>query len=196
MIRSGRHPHEVMFLVFVAIVGVGGLLAPGKTANVVLKSLPPVFLGLFYGVFAVGSILALCGAYSKGMKGPVIEAFGLGIMTAELLGYGVAAHEGQLFGWANQLLGLIAALGLFLTAASGAVMWWRRRPEGLLGAPLPLGRPRFGAPLTGAVLLLGLLFPMFGLTLILVLALERSFLRRNAAIARWLGLARSRPAAS
>lgn len=90
VIRSGRHPHEVMFLVFVAIVGLGGLIAPESTANVVLKELSTIGLVLFYAVFAVGSLLALSGAYSKGIKGPVIEAFGLGIMTAELLGYGTA----------------------------------------------------------------------------------------------------------
>ncbi|ATE65089.1 PepSY-associated TM helix domain-containing protein [Rhizorhabdus dicambivorans] len=112
------------------------------------------------------------------------------------VGYGIAVHEGQLFGWANQLLGLIAALGLFLTAATGAVMWWRRRPHGLLGAPLPLGRPRFGPALTGAILLLGLVFPMFGVTLLLVLALEWGIFRRNRAMARWLGLARAVPPAS
>jgi len=93
VIRSGRHPHEVMFLVFVAIVGLSGLLIPDRTANAVLKGLSPTGLVLFYGVFAIGSILALLGAYSKGLKGPVVEAFGLGIMTAELLGYGWAVFE-------------------------------------------------------------------------------------------------------
>lgn len=29
-----------------------------------------------------------------------------------IIGYGVAAHEGQLFGLANQLLGLFTTLGL------------------------------------------------------------------------------------
>lgn len=104
MIRSGRHPHEVMFLVFVAIVGLGGLIAPSSTANVILKELSPVGLAVFYGVFAIGSLLALFGAYSKGLKGPVIEAFGLGIMTAELLGYGAAV-----FGFAG-VKGILSSL--------------------------------------------------------------------------------------
>lgn len=90
VIRSGRHPHEVMFLVYVAIAGLSGLAATESTTNVVLKALTPLGLAVFFGVFAVGSLLALFGAYSKGLKGPVIEAFGLGITTAELLGYGVA----------------------------------------------------------------------------------------------------------
>jgi len=104
------------------------------------------------------------------------------------VGYGIAAHEGQLFGLANQMLSLLAALGLFVTAASGALMWWRRRPEGLLGAPLPLGTPRFGGVLVGALLLLAILFPMFGLTLIAMLAAEWAVLRRFRPAARWLGL--------
>lgn len=113
-----------------------------------------------------------------------------------LVGYGTAAHEGQLFGIANQLLGLLAALGLFVTAATGAVMWWRRRPQGLLGAPIPLGRPRFGPLLIGAILLLALLFPMFGATLAGWLLLERLVFSRSRTIAHWLGLAAERGAAS
>lgn len=113
-----------------------------------------------------------------------------------VVGYGIAAHEGQLFGLANQLISLVAAAGLFLTAATGAVMWWRRRPEGLLGAPVPLSRPRFGAPLIGAILLMGVLFPMFGTTLVAILVLEKLVFRRNSTLSGWLGLAPGRVAAS
>lgn len=114
----------------------------------------------------------------------------------QLVGYGTAAHEGQLFGLGNQLLGLLAAIGLLVTAVTGAVMWWRRRPQGLLGAPIPLGRPRFGPLLIGAILLLALFFPMFGATLAGVLSLERLVFRRSRAVARWLGLAAVRTPAS
>jgi len=49
----------------------------------------------------------------------------------------VAAHEAQLFGVPNQLLGGFAASGLLLMNVSSAVMWWLRRPENVLGAPPP-----------------------------------------------------------
>lgn len=104
------------------------------------------------------------------------------------VGYGVAGHEGQLFGLANQLLGTLTALGLILLAGSGAVLWWRRRPIGLLGAPIPLGHPKFGAGLIAFIVALGLIFPMFGATLIATLAAERLALRRMKAISAWLGL--------
>lgn len=104
------------------------------------------------------------------------------------VGYGIAAHEGALFGVVNQLLGTATALFLMLLAVSGAILWWRRRPEGLLGAPIPLRRPRFGPVLILAIALLGLLMPLFGATLLAVLLVERLLLRRLPRARRWLGL--------
>lgn len=104
------------------------------------------------------------------------------------IGYGVAVHEGALFGLANQLLGTLTALLLVLLAVSGAVMWWRRRPMGLLGAPLPRGRPRFGMALVAAILVLALYMPLFGVTLLLVWIVETLVLRRVPPVRHWLGL--------
>jgi uncharacterized iron-regulated membrane protein len=55
---------------------------------------------------------------------------------------GVAAHEGQLFGLANQLLGLFTAICLMVLSISAFVLWWRRRPEKVLGAPMYLAPER------------------------------------------------------
>jgi len=86
--------------------------------------------------------------------------------------YGISLHEGALFGWANQLLGLVAAMGVILISVSGAVMWWKRRPSGALGVPpLPSDR-RLAAGVIALVLALGLFLPMMGLSLITVLALD------------------------
>ena len=49
---------------------------------------------------------------------------------------GVAAHEGQLFGLVNQLLGLFTAICLVVLSISALVLWWRRRPSKVLGAPI------------------------------------------------------------
>ncbi len=110
-----------------------------------------------------------------------------------VVGYGIALHEGAFFGIANQLLGTLTALLLVMLAISGIVMWWRRRPIGLLGAPIPLSRPRFGAVLIGAIVALGLYLPMFGITLIAVLLVERTLLRRIANAERWLALRPAKP---
>ena len=105
-----------------------------------------------------------------------------------IIGYGIAAHEGALFGIANQIFGTLTALFLIVLAVSGAVMWWRRRPTGLLGAPLRRTRPRFGAGLVTAIIALGIYMPLFGVTLLLVLIAERTLLRRLSVARRWLGL--------
>ena len=54
-----------------------------------------------------------------------------------ITGTGIAAHKGQLFGWPNQLLGLITAAGLVLLAVSSVCMWWRRREPGGFSVPHP-----------------------------------------------------------
>ena len=107
------------------------------------------------------------------------------------IGYGVAGHEGALFGIANQILGTLTALFLIILASSGAVMWWRRRPVGLLGAPIRLSRPRIGAGLVALMVALGMYLPLFGVTLIGVLLLETLVLRRLPATGRWLGISPS-----
>ncbi|MBE7212590.1 MAG: PepSY domain-containing protein [Gluconacetobacter diazotrophicus] len=84
-----------------------------------------------------------------------------------LVGYGVAAHEGHLFGWFNQLLNLLVALLLLAMSLAATVLWLRRRPPGHLGAPPR--RDRRLAP--GALLLvlpLALLLPELAAALLLL----------------------------
>ncbi len=73
-----------------------------------------------------------------------------------IVGTGIAAHEGQLFGWTNQLLGLVTAVGLILLSVSSVVMWWRRREPGILGAPGRASCSRFSAGLFILVVLFGI----------------------------------------
>ena len=105
-----------------------------------------------------------------------------------LVGTGVSLHEGQFFGWPNQLLNLLVAIGLSTAAVSAATLWWKERARGALGAPLPKGTPRFSIGLVAIVLLLAVLLPEFGASLVVVLAVERLVLRRIPPVARWLGL--------
>ena len=110
------------------------------------------------------------------------------------VGYGIAWHEGQLFGRANQLIGVATALALFTLALSGFLMWRRRRPGDMLGAP---PRPRDPAQLKGVaalVLLLAALLPLLAASLILLWIAERLVLSRLPRAARWLGVAAEAPA--
>jgi uncharacterized iron-regulated membrane protein len=101
---------------------------------------------------------------------------------------GVAAHEGQLFGWPNQLLNTMTALGLLLLTVSAVIMWWRRRPRGALGAPEMLQRPRVSFGLGLIILMLALYLPLFGLSMIAVKLIERTILTRIPPVRNWLGL--------
>ena len=102
--------------------------------------------------------------------------------------YGVAAHEGHLFGLANQLLNLTMAIGLITLSISGFLMWRKRKPADALGAPPRLQGPRVATAFVGAVVVLGIILPMFALSLIIVLLTERLLLRRLEGPTRWLGL--------
>jgi uncharacterized iron-regulated membrane protein len=107
-----------------------------------------------------------------------------------IIGYGVAIHEGVLFPPLNQILGVFTALGLMTLCVSAAVMWWRRRPEGVLGAPPPFVHARYPLTLLGLLGLLGMLLPLFGASMLLVWLIERCFLRRSRRICAFLGLPR------
>jgi uncharacterized iron-regulated membrane protein len=107
----------------------------------------------------------------------------------KLVAVGIAFHEGRLFGWPNQLLLLLTAAGLVLVCISAVWLWLRRRDPGKLGAPPPGISPRRSVPLVATVVALGVLLPLFGLSLLAVLLLERFVLRRVAPVRTWLGLA-------
>jgi uncharacterized iron-regulated membrane protein len=105
-----------------------------------------------------------------------------------IVNYGIAWHEGQLFGWINQLVGVITACGLLTLSVSGFVMWRRRKPQDGLGAP-PL--PPVPVKLRGVavmILVAAALLPLLAASLILLLLFERLILPRFPRLAVWLGV--------
>lgn len=116
------------------------------------------------------------------------ETFGDKHPIDQAIGYGIAAHEGQLFGLANQLLGLAAASGLVLLSISGIVMWRRRGPAGVLGAPERLTNLNAARGVGLVIIGLGVFMPVLGLSLIVVAVGEFLVLRRIPRVRAWLGL--------
>jgi uncharacterized iron-regulated membrane protein len=105
-----------------------------------------------------------------------------------VIGTGIAAHEGQLFAPLNQLLGLFTAVSLWVVCISALVMWWRRRPAGSLGAPAPLPRSPLAVGVMVSIVVLGIMLPLMGITLLIVWTVERALLRRWPAARTFLSL--------
>ena len=81
---------------------------------------------------------------------------------------GIALHEGALFGWLNQLLGVLAALAVVGLAASGTWIWWQRRPRGSVAIPKRLPH-RFSVPASAGLLVGLVLLPMAAASLLAVM---------------------------
>lgn len=92
----------------------------------------------------------------------------------------VMLHEGKFFGWLNQLLMLLVCLMILLGSVSGLVIWWKRRPEGGLGVP-PLRHdlPRWKTA-TGVMLVLGAVFPLVGVSMLVMWGVDSLIFRRRA----------------
>jgi len=85
---------------------------------------------------------------------------------------GVQLHMGNYFGRANQILMLIPCIGIVIMAVTGPYMWWRRRPKGQLAAPRAVA-PTTVKTLALIVIGLGLIFPLAGASLVVVLIADR-----------------------
>ncbi len=104
------------------------------------------------------------------------------------VGIGVAAHEGQLFGWFNQLLGLLTALGLVALSISGFVMWRKRAPNGVLGAPPAMPDAKIGVGFAVIIFVAAVLLPVLGVSLIVIFLVERIVFAHWNRARVWLGL--------
>lgn len=92
---------------------------------------------------------------------------------AKAMVWGIAFHEGDLGMW-NLALNTVFCLSLILVSVSGAVMWVKRRPIGLrLGAPPRPGEIPYARGALLITLAVSLAFPMLGLTLLVVIVLDR-----------------------
>ncbi|WP_250527451.1 PepSY domain-containing protein [Caballeronia sp. GAWG2-1] len=93
--------------------------------------------------------------------------------VAQAVSYGTSLHMGRYFGFWNQLACASISLSLAAMAVTGFVMWWKRRPQRTLGAP---ARERLAPPMRAwktGLALLGIVFPLMGLTMLAVWLMDR-----------------------
>ncbi|MFC7492677.1 MULTISPECIES: PepSY-associated TM helix domain-containing protein [unclassified Nocardioides] len=123
--------------------------------------------------------------------GDVVSTYGFDDypLLAQVVSHGIGLHEGRSLGlWSFWGSALMCAAIVFM-CVSGPLMWWRRRPRGSGSLGAPRGRlPVRATPVLAALLVvLAVVLPLFGLSLLLVLVLDQLVLRRVPALARWFG---------
>ncbi len=106
---------------------------------------------------------------------------------AKAMAWGIGLHKGLVGTW-NFVLNLVVTASIAAICITGAVLWWKRRPAGagrLAAPPMPREMPLWkGAVLVGLVICMA--FPMAGLTLLTVLALDWAILSRIPQLKRAL----------
>ncbi|WP_298172099.1 PepSY domain-containing protein [Novosphingobium sp.] len=93
--------------------------------------------------------------------------------VAKAVEWGVMTHMGRQYGLANQLANLAVCLMLVGSVSAGLVLWWRRRPQGELGAPTLQPGDRMPVGVKVLLAVLAVLFPLVGATMLPALAWGR-----------------------
>lgn len=118
--------------------------------------------------------------------GQVVSTYGFDDYPAlaQVVSHGIGLHEGRSLGlWSFWGAAIMCLLIVFM-CVSGPLMWWRRRPKGAGRVGAPRGKlPLAASPLLlVALVALGVFLPMFGISLLVVLALDQLVLRRVPAL--------------
>lgn len=97
--------------------------------------------------------------------------------VAKAVSWGISFHRGELYGWANVIQNTIAAALALALAVTGVVAWWMRRPSGQLGVPAAPD-VTLGWGMAATVVVLMILLPLMGVSLIVALALDWLIFKR------------------
>ncbi|MFJ7929031.1 PepSY-associated TM helix domain-containing protein [Peribacillus sp. NPDC096448] len=106
-------------------------------------------------------------------------------LIGKIVAWGITLHKGTQFGLVNQIISLLICLGIMLVAFSGFYLWWKRKPKKGLGAPKA---PQIKNMKLFLFLLIGLgiLFPLVGLSLIVVWLIDWLIIKRISVIKNFL----------
>lgn len=115
--------------------------------------------------------------------GQPVQQYGYGDYStlAKVVDQGIALHEGRRFGSLNFAVTALFCLAVIFLCVAGPLMWWRRRPRGAsMGAPRGRLTVKTGPLAVVGLAALALALPVFGASLVAVLALDQLVLRRVA----------------
>ena len=98
---------------------------------------------------------------------------------SRITSWSVDMHMGTQYGILTRILATGLCLGLLTSIATATIMWWKRRPTGSTGLPgrttdtMKSNTPRGAVAAIGVIATaLAVLYPSFGVTLLLVLIIE------------------------
>lgn len=121
--------------------------------------------------------------------GQVVSTYGYDDYPAlaKVVAQGIGLHEGRSLGLWSFWGAALMCLGVVVSCVTGPLMWWRRRPRGKASIGAPRGRmPLRSTPaLTVGIVVLGVLLPFFGISLLVALLVDQLVLRRVPALAGW-----------
>ncbi|WP_407270476.1 PepSY-associated TM helix domain-containing protein [Radiobacillus sp. PE A8.2] len=104
-------------------------------------------------------------------------------IVAKIVALGITLHKGTQFGLINQLISLLICLGIILVVCSGFYLWIKRKPS-KLGSPkaLPI---RKSWPFLILLIGLGIIFPLVGLSMIVVWLMDWLIIQRVPVMKRF-----------
>jgi uncharacterized iron-regulated membrane protein len=103
----------------------------------------------------------------------------------KLVAWGITLHKGTQFGLINQLISLFICLGIILVAVSGLYLWLKRKPKTGMGAPAGPSALKMKIFLL-ILIALGIMFPLVGLSLIVVWLVDWLIIRRIPAVKKFM----------
>lgn len=108
--------------------------------------------------------------------------------AGKAMAVGVAFHEGDIGGGWNIALNTTFCLAVIFLSISGIVMWWKRRPSGAGRLVAPIVPDKMAVWKGGAIIMvaISLLFPLTGIVLVSVLALDLLVVRHIKPLKRAL----------
>jgi uncharacterized iron-regulated membrane protein len=105
---------------------------------------------------------------------------------SRLTSFGIDMHMGNQYGVLTRITATLACLGVLTSVVTALLMWWKRRLPDRTGLPAPANaQTRAETPnraivtVTIAAVVLGVLFPVFGISLLVVVAVEGALALRR-----------------
>ncbi|MGH3719964.1 MAG: PepSY-associated TM helix domain-containing protein [Pseudonocardiaceae bacterium] len=92
--------------------------------------------------------------------------------------FGVYTHMGTEFGVIDRITMTTGALLLLVSIGTSLVMWWIRRPQGRTGLPKRPANPRLPRTLALVGLAVALIYPLWGVSALVVIMLDWFVIRR------------------